>query len=177
MRKVVVLTACLLLLMSTAAWAADAIKIGIVDMMAILRTSDAGREANTKLLDQFKDLKENLDKQKAEIDKMRTEMEKQSLVLSQEAKMDKQTQYQRKVRDFQDNVGNYQRKMQVEKEKYLKPLEDLILKAAVEYGKKNGYGLVMDARSAGVVYVSDTVNITNQVLVEVNKASRTKEKK
>ena len=174
MRRVVVLTACALLLFSTAAWAAEAIKIGIVDMEKIVRTSEPGQGALNKLKEQFKDLKENLDKQKAEIDKMREEMEKQSLVLSQEAKMDKQAQYQRKVRDFQDNVGTYQRKMKVEEEKLSKPVLALILKVVQEFGTKNGYGLLMDGRGAGVVYVSDAVNVTDKVLVEVNKASRDK---
>ena len=174
MRKVLLLTSCLVLLLATAAWAAEPIKVGIVDMEKIVRTSEPGQAALNKLKDQFKDLKENLDKQKAEIDKMREDMEKQSLVLSQEAKMDKQTQYQRKVRDFQDNVGNYQRKMKIEEDKLSKPVLELIVQVVQEYGKKNGYGLLMDGRGAGVVYVSEAVNVTDLVLVEVNKAARAK---
>ncbi|MEW5774014.1 MAG: OmpH family outer membrane protein [Thermodesulfobacteriota bacterium] len=174
MRKVVLLTACLLLLLSTAARAAEAVKIGIVDMEKIVRTSEPGQAALNKLKDQFKDLKESMDKQKAEIDKMRDDMEKQSLVLSQEAKMDKQTMFQRKVRDFQDNVQNYQRKMKVEEDKLSKPVLELIMQVVQEYGKKNGYGVLMDGRGAGVVFVSEAVNVTDQVLVEVNKAYRAK---
>ena len=164
----------LVLLLATAAWAAEPIKVGIVDMEKIVRTSEPGQAALNKLKDQFKDLKENLDKQKAEIDKMREDMEKQSLVLSQEAKMDKQTQFKRKVRDFQDNVGNYQRKMKIEEDKLSKPVLELIVQVVQEYGKKNGYGLLMDGRGAGVVYVSEAVNVTDLVLVEVNKAARAK---
>jgi len=105
---------------------------------------------------------------------MREDMEKQSLVLSQEAKVEKQAEYQRKVRDFQDNVGTYQRKMKVEEDKLSKPVLALILQVVQEYGKKNNYGLLMDGRGAGVVYVNEAVNITDQILVEVNKAARTK---
>lgn len=174
MRKVVLLTACLLLLLATGARAAEAIKIGIVDMEKIVRTSEPGQAALNKLKDQFKDAKDAMDKQKAEIDKLREDMEKQSLVLSQEAKMDKQTLFQRKVRDFQDNAQNYQRKMKVEEDKLSKPVLELILQVVQDYGKKNGFGLLMDGRGAGVVFVSDAVNVTDQVLVEVNKAHRAK---
>lgn len=177
MRKVLMLTACMLLILTTVAKAADAIKIGIVEMDRIVRTSEPGQSALNKLKDQFKDVKENMEKQKAEIDKMREDMEKQSLVLSQEAKMDKQTQFQRKVRDFQDNVQNYQRKMKIEEDKLSKPVLDLIMKVVQDFGKKNGYDVLMDGRGAGVVFVSDAANITEQVLVEVNKAFRAQEKK
>ena len=174
MRTVVLLTASLLLLLATGARAAEAIKIGIVDMEKIVRTSEPGQAALNKLKDQFKDAKEAMDKQKAEIDKLREDMEKQSLVLSQEAKMDKQTMFQRKVRDFQDNAQNYQRKMKVEEDKLSKPVLELIMQVVQDYGKKNGFGLLMDGRGAGVVFVSDAVNVTDQVLVEVNKAHRAK---
>lgn len=177
MRKVLMLTACLLLTLTTVAKAADAIKIGIVEMDRIVRTSEPGQSALNKLKDEFKDVKETMDKQKAEIDKMREEMEKQSLVLSQEAKMDKQTQFQRKVRDFQDNAQNYQRKMKIEEDKLSKPVLELIMKVVQDFGKKNGYDLLMDGRGAGVVYASDAANVTEQVLVEVNKAFRAQEKK
>lgn len=177
MRKVLLLTACLLFVLTTVARAADAIKIGIVEMDKIVRNSEPGQSALNKLKEQFKDVKETMDKQKAEIDKMRDEMEKQSLVLSQEAKMDKQTMFQRKVRDFQDNAQNYQRKMKAEEDKLSKPVLELIMQVVQDFGKKNGYGLLMDGRGAGVVFASDTVNVTDEVLVEVNKAFRAKEKK
>lgn len=174
MRKVLLLAAALILLVSSAAQAADAAKIGIVDMEKVVRTSEPGQAALNKLKDQFKDAKESMDKQKAEIDKLRDDMEKQSLVLSQEAKMDKQTQFQRKVRDFQDNFQNFQRKMKIEEDKLSKPVLDLILQVVQDYGKKNGYGAILDGRGAGVVFASDTMNVTDEVLVEVNKAARAK---
>jgi outer membrane protein len=174
MRKVLLLTVCLLFVVATAAQAAEGIKVGIVDMEKIVRTSEPGQAALNKLKDQFKDAKESMDKQKTEIDKMREDMEKQSLVLSQEAKMDKQTQFQRKVRDFQDSVQNYQRKMKIEEDKLSKPVLELIMQVVQDYGKKNGYGVIMDGRGAGVVFVSEAVNITDELLVEVNKASRAK---
>ena len=177
MRKVFLLTACLLLTLTTVARSADAQKIGIVEMDRIVRTSEPGQAALDKLKDQFKDMKESMDKQRAEIEKMREDMEKQSLVLSQEAKMDKQTQFQRKVRDFQDTAQNYQRKMKLEEEKLSKPVLELIIKTIQDYGKKKGFDLLMDGRGAGVVFISDTANVTEQVLVEVNKAFRAQEKK
>ncbi len=174
MRKVLLLAAALLLMISSVAHAADTAKIGIVDMEKVVRNSEPGQAALNKLKDQFKDAKESMDKQKAEIDKMREDMEKQSLVLSQEAKMDKQTQFQRKVRDFQDNFQNFQRKMKIEEDKLSKPVLDIIMQVIQDFGKKNGYGAIMDGRGAGVVFVSDALNITDEVLVEVNKAARAK---
>lgn len=173
MRKILLLTACFILVLAATARAAE-LKIGIIDLQKVVRTSDSGKSALDKLKDQTKEMKDNLDKQKAQIDKMRADMEKQSLVLSQEAKMDKEMQLKRQLRDLQDNFQNFQRKMKVEEERLSKPVLELIGQVVQDYGKKNGFSLLMDGRGAGVLFANDAVDVTNEVLVEVNKAFRTK---
>ncbi|MFK4763355.1 OmpH/Skp family outer membrane protein [Desulfobaculum sp. SPO524] len=170
MRKMLLAIVAVMLLAPTAAWAQG--KVAVVNMPHIIKNCEPGQKALGSLQNKFKGVKDELDKQKKDIEQMRSEMQKQSLVLSQEAKMDKEIEFKRKVRDFQDALRNYQRKIKTEEERLSQPIIDTIFKVMEDYGKKHGYSMILDGKAAGVLYVDDASNITNKIIVEVNKASR-----
>lgn len=149
-------------------------KIGIVDMKAVIAKSEPGVKAMDQLKTQFKDMKDNLDAQKKSLDALKDELQKQSMMLSQEAKIDKEDQYKRKVRDFQDMGQNYQRKLQQAEQNLSKPIIDKLLQVVEEYGKKNGFSVILDKQGSGVVYAQDSVDVTNAIIAELNKAMRGK---
>jgi outer membrane protein len=155
---------------------AEELKMGIIDMQKVVRQSEPGQNAMEQLKTKFKDLKDDLDTRKGAIDKMREDLQKQSLVLSQEAKVDKEIEFKRKVRDFQDLFQSYQRKMKSEEERLSQPVLELIVTTIQGWGKQNGYTVLVDGNGAGVLYVSDAVDVTNKVIVEVNKAWRARKK-
>ena len=96
------------------------------------------------------------------------------MMLSQEAKLDKETQYKRKVRDFQDMGQNYQRKLQQAEQNLSKPIIEKLLTVVQDYGKKNGYTAIFDKQASGLVYQQDSVDLTNAIIAELNKAMRGK---
>jgi outer membrane protein len=161
---------------SVAAFAQEPMKIGVINVQEILKKSDPGQQATEQMREQFQGKKQELDEQKSEIEQMRQDLQKQSLVLSQQAKLDKELEFKRKVRDFQDSMENFQRQAKVEEGRLSKPIIETIVKVVNDYGEKNGYDLILDGTAAGVMYVNEPVNLTNQVIVEVNKAWREKEK-
>ena len=149
-------------------------KIGFIDMKAVIAKSEPGSKAMEQLKSQFKDMKDNLDTQKKALDTLKDELQKQSMMLSQEAKMDKETQYKRKVRDFQDMGQSYQRKLQQAEQSLSKPIIDKLLEVIESYGKKNGYTAIFDKQASGVIYGQESVDLTNAILAELNKAMRGK---
>lgn len=171
--RVCILTAFLVLCMCLTASAADT-KIGFVDMKAIIAKSEPGAKAMEQLKSQFKDMKDNLDAQKKSLDTLRDELQKQSMMLSQEAKIDKEAQYKRKVRDFQDMGQSYQRKLQQAEQTLSKPIIDKLLEIIRDFGKRNGYTAIFDRQASGLVYSQDSVDLTNTIIAELNKAMRGK---
>ena len=148
---------------------AQDIKLGVVDLQAVMEKSEPGQKAIKQLQSEFEEMKSELDKKKAAIDKLRQEMQKQSLVLSQEAQLDKETEYKQKVRDFQDLYQNYQRKMQLKEQKLREPIIQKLVGIIKDYGKDNGYTLIMDKKNSGVVYNSDAIEITKPVISKLNR--------
>jgi outer membrane protein len=161
-----------LLVFCLAATASAEIKIGFVDMKGVIAKSESGSKAMEQLKSQFKDMKDNLDAQKKSLDALKDELQKQSMMLSQEAKLDKEAQYKRKVRDFQDMGQNYQRKLQQAEQSLSKPIIDKLLAVVQDYGKKNGFTAIFDKQASGLVFHQDSVDVTNAIIAELNKAMR-----
>lgn len=169
------LTIFAILFLASSALAAQG-KIGVVNMPRVIAESEAGKEARGKLQDTFQPMQEDIDRQKAELEKMRSEMQSQSLVLSQQAKIDKEEEFKRRVRDLQDAMQSFQRKYKMEESQISQPIIKMILETMQAWGEKNGYSVIFDGKGAGVLYVADPTNVTNEIIVEVNKAWRAQQK-
>ncbi len=170
MRQSLLIT-CFVMLFTVSAFAAGP-KIGIVNMQKIIAKSEPGQDAMTKLQDKFKGAKEKMDKEKESIQKLREQLQKQSLVLSQEAKEDKELDFKRKVRDFQDMYRGYQRRIKQEEQKLSEPVLKLIVNVITEYGKKQAYTTITDAQASGLIYADPKADLTDTLIVEVNRAWR-----
>ena len=174
MRKIVFVVLSVLLLFPAVLCAQT--KIGVINMEAVAKKSEPGREAMKKLQAEFKEMKAELDERKTEIEKLRDALQKQGLVLSREAKLDKELEYKRKVRDFQDLLQSFQRKTKAEEARLTQPIIQMMIKVIQDYGKKNGYTVIVDGKAGGLLYANDTVDITNKIIVELNKAWRSRGK-
>ncbi len=173
MQRVMMTALSLFVLLAGPALAAD-LKIAVVDLQEVLEKSDPGQKAISQLQDDFKGMKEELDEKKSTVDELRQQIQKQSLVLSQEAKIDKETEYKQKVRDFQSLYQSYQKKMKLKEQKLRQPIIEELVKVIRDYGQRNNYTMVMDKKNSGVVYNADSIEITNKIIVELNKAWRKK---
>jgi outer membrane protein len=173
MRKTLLTVFCLLLLASTAAAQGG---VAVVDMPRIIKECEPGQKARATLQETFKSTQEDLDSQKAALDKMRADLQNQSLVLSQSAKVDKEEEFKRRVGELQASVTSFQRKYRAKEEELSAPIITLILETVRTYGQKNGYALIAEGNSAGVLFADEKVNITDAIIAEVNKAWKAQKK-
>lgn len=169
MRKTAMILCLLTLGLANQAWAADATKIGVVDMNKVFKTSDAGKAAFSDLEEKFKPMQGDLEKQKGELDKLRDDLQKQGMALSADAKSEKEKEFQKKFRDYQDLLQNSQRTMKAEEDRLAKPILDQLVKILKDYGKKNGYATIIE-KNAGVLYFDEKTDVTTQIVTELNKA-------
>ncbi len=175
MKKILSLSVLLTLFITSLALAET--KIGVVDMQKVLSQSEPGQQALKQLKQSTKGMREDIEKQKKELQTLREELQKQSLVLSQEAKQDKELEFRKKVRDYQDTVQAYQRKLKLEEQKLSKPIIQLLAKVIKDYAKKHGYTAIWDMRASGLLFATEKVDITNEIMAELNKAWKKEAKK
>ena len=155
--------------------AAD-LKVGIIDMQRIVEKSEPGQKAMEELKNELTEMKSKLDSKKAELEELNQAIQKQSVMLSQEAKSDKQLEFKRKIRDFQDLRKSYQKKAQSKEQELSGPIVQKLAEIIDSYGEKHNYSFIIDKRNSGLVYGDDALEITEEIMVELNKAWRQEQK-
>ncbi|MCF8039538.1 MAG: OmpH family outer membrane protein [Desulfohalobiaceae bacterium] len=169
MRKIVFFSLVIVLFFALPVLAKD-LKIGVVDVQEVMEKSKPGEAALSKLKASFDEMKAELDSRKEDVDKLRQEIQKQSLVLSQEAQIDKETEYKQKVRDFRGLQQSYQKKMQVKEEKLTKPILEELKKVIEDFGQDEDYTLILNKQNSGVIFQDSSVDITDRIVRELNRA-------
>jgi len=167
-----VLAAALILLLVSARAEAE-LKVGVVDLQKALEASEEGRKAKGELQKQVEKIQQDLKTRQDELNSLKEEMEKQGSLLNETARYDKEKRYQDKLKDFKRVYEDYQEEMkrvdQALSEKVFKKLAEII----EALGVKEGFDVILEKTNSAVLYKSNKVDITDQVIKladEKNKA-------
>lgn len=163
----------MLAVMTGSAWAAD-IKLGYLDMQRTLNTSEAGKAAKAQLQEKLKKYQEQVNLKQDELQKLKNDLEKQGLTLTESARAAKEKDYQQKLKDFQRFTKDAEEDLQARDGEFTKKILETLEKIVQEYGKKNGYAMIFDARSAGMLYADPSVDLTEEILKALNAAQSKK---
>ena len=87
-------------LLTGMSFAADAIKIGVVDFQKILDTSNPGKASQVEINNQGKQMENDLKDKGAEIEELEKKLDRESLVMSKEVREEKQREVRIKIGDF-----------------------------------------------------------------------------
>jgi outer membrane protein len=151
-------------------------KVVYIDSQRILYESAAGKEAY-KQLSTMKDQKEaEVQKRQNKLKSLSESIQAKSATMSAAAKDDLEAQYERELKDYNRYVKEAQEDLRSMEMKLLKPwskeLDDIIK----SYGEKNGIDLVLDKTNPVIIYASNKIDITNQIMDLFNKRYQEKSK-
>ena len=162
-------------LMAASAYAGT-VKIGVIDMQKIVFESKEGKKAKAEWDKEYNEKKQEIDKKTKELQKLQEELKKNAAVLSEKAKKQKQEELRKKAMELQflkQEAMQYLQKRNAE-------LVDAIIKKAIkiiqDYGKKNGYTLIID-RTGKVVYSDPSVDLTKKIIQIMDKSTSAGKKK
>ncbi len=161
----------LVLLISTpfgVSMAAD-LKIGVTDLQRCITESEEGKRVYQELKKKKDDMQSKLDERQDVLLKLKEELEMQSMMLSMDAKEDKAKEFERRKREFKyfyEDLNDQMQKAESEaREAMLKDLE----KVVEEFGKKNGFTMIFERRSSGIMYLETAIDITDKIIEAYNK--------
>lgn len=175
MNKRLILSLFVVLLLPSLAIAAE-LKVGVINMKKIMESAEPAQEAAAQLEKRFQGKEKELKEKETELEGLAKEMETQNMMLSQEAKQNKQIEFRRKYEDFMRMRETTKNEVQEEKVKVLKPMLEILGQVVKEYGAKNNFTVIFDQLGSGILYAEDELDITDQIIVELNRAWRTKGK-
>lgn len=154
-----------------AAAAAEVVRIGVVDMQAVIVQSAKGQRAQATLKAEFESKQKDLNAHEEDIRKLQADLERQKAVLSQAALREKEESIQRKIRDIRRTGEDMQRDMQKREAELVGEIQRDIVQAIAEYGKEKGYSVLLE-RSAGVWYVGERADLTKDIIERFNAKSK-----
>lgn len=172
--KRLVIIIAVVLLGSCTSFAADGMKIGIVDVQKILMESDAGKDAQAKISSRGKDMESKLKTQGESIEGLQKNLEKEKLVMNPEQFETKQREVRTKVINFKDQQRNFMEDLKKMEAKALSEIRDDILSVIDEIGKAEGYNMVLERRD--VLFFQADKDITPQIITAYNKKYASKKK-
>lgn len=143
---------------------ANEVKIGYVDMQQALNTCAAGVAAKDNIAKEVQQYKSTIETRKKELDKLKAELDKQSSVLSDDARAAKEQEFQLKVKDFQRFTKDIQDELQQKDADYTHRILGQLFKLVNEIGKKDGYTIILEKGQGAVLYASDKIDLTSQLV-------------
>ncbi len=150
------------------------VKIGVVDLQRCIQESEEGKRLVKDLESKKAELQRKIDKKQDELLKLKEELEKKGMMLSLDAQEDKQKELERKRREFQflyEDLTEEMRKAEAEARK--KILTDLE-KVVQDLAKKEGFSIIFERRTSGIMFITDAVDITDKTIKLYNESRATK---
>ncbi|MEF3698669.1 OmpH family outer membrane protein [Desulfolutivibrio sp.] len=143
-------------------------KIAVVNLDEAMATSQAGKAALSQLKTKFEAREKALGQQGEDLKKMQEDLQKKSVALSQDAMRSQVADFEAKAKKYMDERNKLQQEEQETQQQILQPLLTRLQKVMTDYAKKNGYTVVVEARS--VPYFDSALDITAALRQEFDKS-------
>ncbi len=170
MKKSIIVPAVLIIvaIFTCSAFAADAAKIGVVNFEKIIKESSAGKVMQKDLKAKLDELQAKLQAEEKKVKDMSAALEREALVLSAEKKLERQRELRDKADDLKKMNADYTQEIRILQNKKINQIQKEIFEISNKLGKAQGYLLIIEKKTAGVIYAADEVDITDTVIKEYN---------
>ncbi len=142
---------------------ADPLKIGVVDIQKFQNKSLAVQKAQAIFKRKVDAKRKRLDKEKNELRQLEEEFKKQSMMLSLDAKEDKKREVEKKKRFYKYFFEDLSQEMKDDEVETTKRIGKELEKIVIKIGKKEGYTLILEKRTLGLLFYGEAIDITDQV--------------
>lgn len=152
--------------------AAAELKVGVVDVKEFQEKSVTFQKIREQLRGKFDALQKKLQQEKEALMELEEDFQKQSMMLSLGARDDKRNELEKKRRyykylyeDLSEQMKNAERDAT---RRVLQELEGVV----TDIAEKEGFTLILEGNSPGMVYVDDSINITDRVVQAYDRANQ-----
>ena len=162
------------LLISSPVLAADSVKIGYVDVRAVVLESKTGQQHKAEMEKFVKDRQAALKKEEDKLKSLQQTLEKEMLTLTEAQKQDKQRGFQEKVQAFQKGAQDAEREVRQKDTEYTNKAVEIVRKLITDVAKDEKLGLVLGKTEMSVLYAEDGMDLTAKVIQKYDSRAATK---
>ena len=166
---------------------AQGVKVGVVDLQAVLDGSLRGKAAKERLKELGDQLQREIqakrefkERKEEELQNLRSEIQRQGLVLSEQARMGKEEEFRKSIRELQrfiqdtnnfidDATQEFREKEVRETQLLLGGIRDVVR----EVGARDQYTLILEASDSAalVLYMDASVDLTEEIIQRFDQTS------
>jgi len=143
---------------------AQTVKIGFVDLQRVLVGSKRGKEVLANLQAEKDAKQREIQAQEKEIRQIEANLEKQRDALTEDARKDREREIRDRTRDLRRRVEDLDRSFSERGRDVQQRLVQEVATVVRDYGKEKGYLLIMERQLGGVMYGSEAVDLTDEVI-------------
>ncbi|MDF0643495.1 MAG: OmpH family outer membrane protein [Nitrospira sp.] len=155
-------------------WAAESLRVAVMDQQVVIEKSKAGNRAMEELKAYSATRQKIINSDDQELKEL--EQSIQDPNMSDQAKQEKQGQFQAKIEAYQRRLADFNREIQQKQREtvaeYAKKVED----AARVVAQREGYVAIIDKGTEGairiVIYHQPALDLTDQVVKEFDKQNK-----
>ncbi len=155
-------------LLTPAFASAEEVKIAFVDARRAVAGSKQGKAAKQKLDDVSQKKREELRPREDELKRLTEEFESQRFVLSKEALQEREISLLKRRRDLERDFQSAQEELEIEQRRIMDPLLRDVRAAVQKVGEANGFTVILERGSPGVLYFENGLDITDLVIQSLN---------
>lgn len=168
----IIVIASVLLFAAQGAIAAD-VKLGVMNVQKIIVSCKAGQAAKERFDIKMKDLQSSFKDEEADLKKLQAEIKKKSSAWSEEKKAEKVREFQKNGRELQAKTEDARFEMKQLQDKELEPILKALEKVVENYGKDQGYTMILDSKN-GVIFFDKTIDLSDSIVKLLDKAMAAK---
>lgn len=168
MFKIVSLALAACIVFAGSAFAAD-VNIGIFNSQAIAMESDAAKASQQKMQGQYGNERNQLEKQAKDLQAKGQDLQAKAATMSDKAREEKQMEFLKQRREFEEKSRAFARKVEAAENEIRQGMAQNIYQAAENIAKQKKLDLILDAASGSVMFATPKMDVTKEVLAEVNR--------
>ncbi len=143
---------------------AAGMKVGYVDLQRALLEVDEGKKAKADLQVYFNEKQQVLDSESTRMQQAKEDLEKQAMAISPEVYKQKEASLQKQLMEAQKIYYNLQMELKQKEQEAVAPILDKMQIIVKEVAEKEGYDLILDKNSSGIVYAPMKYDMTSQLI-------------
>jgi outer membrane protein len=162
--------AVVLALAPAGARAAD-LHVGYIDSARIFQEYQVAKDAQQRFDRQVQGWRDEASEKEKNVAALRAELKDQSPILSSAKRQEKEDALQKAVNEYEgfiQDIWGPQGRASQENERATREIVDQIRKAVEKVANDKGLELVLDSASGSIIYADRTLDLTGDVLTELN---------
>ncbi len=157
------------LLLAGAAAAEDGSRIAVVDIEQAINSTDEGKAAREEFARKQREAEGQLQPIIERGRALEEEVKSKRFVLSQDALYQKQLDLVELQNELKTKRDELEGKLKVDYERLVAPLRAKLRSIVEDLGKSEGYALILERGTPGVLYSREALDITDTVIEKFNK--------